>query len=399
MRILIIHNILWAHYKASVFQALQQAVDQHPGITLKVLQIARNERSRAGLETAVADGTAPTYTYNYELLFDRFLEDVSLADRTRALLRAVRAFKPDVINLTGYYDPAQQLLLLWANANGVRVVMQSESTMADQQRGGWKDQLKRWLLSRCDGFFCFGNQSADYLIKLGVPPEKVLMRKNAVDNESLRAVFEKALPTRSSQQQALGLRPNNIVFVGRLIGVKNLPMLVTAFAEARKRSLAAASWGLIMLGDGAEQDRLTAQIQSLGLADAVHILPGRPWFQVPQVLALSNVLALPSRSEPWGLVVNEAMACGLPVIVSNRCGCVPDLVHDRRNGFVFDPDEPNQLVEQLTGFMNGSVDIDRMSRLAEASVISYAPDAVAREMLDGFRRVVLRSSKAAHFSA
>lgn len=399
MRILIIHNILWAHYKASVFQALQQAVDQHPGITLKVLQIARNERSRAGLETAVADGTAPTYTYNYELLFDRFLEDVSLADRTRALLREVRAFKPDVINLTGYYDPAQQILLLWANLNGVRVVMQSESTMADQHRGGWKDQLKRWLLGRCDGFFCFGNQSADYLIKLGVPPGKVLMRKNAVDNESLRAAFEKALPTRSSQQQALGLRPNNVVFVGRLIAVKNLPMLVTAFAEARNVSPAAASWGLIMLGDGAEQDRLTAQIESLGLADAVHILPGRPWFQVPQVLALSDVLALPSRSEPWGLVVNEAMACGLPVIVSNRCGCVPDLVHDRQNGFVFDPDEPNQLVEQLTGFMNGSVDTDRMSRLAEASVISYAPEVVAQEMLDGFRRVVLRSSKAAHFSA
>lgn len=388
MRILIIHNILWAHYKACVFQALQQAVDQQPGVTVNVLQIARNERSRAGLETAATDGTAPTYTYNYDLLFDRYLDDVNLFDRTRALLRAVRAFKPDVINLTGYYDPAQQVVLLWANANGIRVVMQSESTAADQQRGGWKDQLKRWLFTRCNGFFCFGNQSADYLIQLGVAPEKILMRKNAVDNETLRRVYEKALPTRLSQQQALGLRPNNVVFVGRLIAVKNLPMLITAFAEALKQSSNAADWGLILLGDGTDHDHLTAQTESLGLTDIVRMLPGRPWFQVPQVLALSNVLVLPSRSEPWGLVVNEAMACGLPVIVSNRCGCVPDLVHDGQNGFVFDPDEPKELVRQLTAFMSGSVDVARMGQLAEASIRSYAPETVAQEMLAGFRQVV-----------
>ena len=386
MRILIVHNFLWAHYKASVFQALQRAVDQQPGTTLKVLQIARNERSRGGLETGT-DAAAPVYSYEYELLFDRFWEDISLRDRAVVLLRRVRAFRPDVINLTGYYDPAQLLVLLWASANGVRVVMQSESTTADHPRGGWKERVKGWILDRCAGFFCFGEQSAQYLIELGVAPSKILLRKNAVDNNALRTAYDRALPTRAEQQRVLRLRPNNFVFVGRFITAKNLPMLLASFAQAQRQSPNAAEWGLILLGDGPERAVLGQKVDELGLGDAVKLLPGRPWFRVPEVLALGNVLVLPSTSEPWGLVVNEAMVCGLPVLVSDRCGCVPDLVHDGRNGFVFHSDQPDELTRHLLNFMNGSVDVDRTSRIARQAIEPYAPEIVAGEMLAGFIKV------------
>ncbi|AQG79669.1 glycosyltransferase [Spirosoma montaniterrae] len=386
MRILIVHNILWAHYKSSVFQALQQRIDQQPKASLMVLQIARNERSRAGLETAT-DSSTPTYSYRYELLFDRFIEDVPLRERALALLGRVQAHRPTVILLTGYYDPAQLLLLLWAKAMGIRVIMQNESTAADQQRGGWKEQFKRWILQRCDGFFCFGNQSANYLLKLGVQADKILLRKNAVDNHALRRAYEKALVSRTEQQQLLGLRASNFVFVGRLIPVKNLPALVTAFADALQKTQHSANWGLVLLGDGPDADTLAKQISALGLANAVKLLPGRPWHQVPNILALSNVLVLPSLSEPWGLVVNEAMACGLPVVVSDRCGCVPDLVLPNQTGFVFDPAQPEQLTRHMLAFMNNEIDISRMSRAAQERIAPYAPEAVAQEMLAGFMKV------------
>ena len=388
MRILIVHNLLWAHYKSSVFQALQTIVNQQSDVTVRVLQIARNERSRASLDTT-ADAALPTYEYEFDLLFDRYIEEIGLRERTMALLRRAKAYRPDVINLTGYYDPAQLILLLWAKRKGIRVVMQNESTAADQVRGGWKEQFKRWIFRQCDGFFCFGTQSADYLIQLGVPPAKILLRKNAVDNTALRAVYEQTLPNRAAEQQAMQLRPNNFVFVGRLIEAKNLPILVTCFAEALKRSAKSADWGLILLGDGTERDALNRQIINLDLVEQVKMLPGRPWFRVPEILALSNVLVLPSRSEPWGLVVNEAMACGLPVLVSNRCGCVPDLVHDGQNGFVFDPDQPDQLTQRLIQFMDGAVDVAQMGRLAEQFIAPYAPEAVAQEMLAGFRKLII----------
>ena len=388
MRILIVHNLLWAHYKASVFQALQRAVDEQGGLTLKVLQIARNERSRAGLE-ATTDEDSPVYQYQYELLFDRFLEDVSLRDRTTALIRQVRAFRPDVINLTGYYDLAQLAVLAWARLNGVRVIMQNESTAVDHQRGSWKERFKRTVFSQCDGFFCFGEQSARYLTNLGVPISKILLRKNAVDNQALRMAYDQALPTRLQQQLALSLKPNNFLFVGRLIAFKNLPMLLACFAEARQQAPEATDWGVILLGDGPEQARLEQQIKSLNLTDAVRLLPGRPWFRVPDVLALASVLVLPSTSEPWGLVVNEAMACGLPVLVSNRCGCVPDLVHDGQNGFVFDPGQAAALTYHLVQFMRKRVDREQLARSAEQSIAAYSPEAVAKEMLAGFMKVTL----------
>lgn len=387
MRILIVHNLLWAHYKSSVFQALQTVVNQQPDLTVRVLQIARNERSRASLET-VADAALPTYAYEYDLLFDRYSEEIGLRERTQALLRRAKAYQPDVINLTGYYDPAQLILLLWAKRRGIRVVMQNESTAADQVRGGWKESFKRWIFRQCDGFFCFGSQSADYLVQLGVPPAKILLRKNAVDNNALRSVYEQTLPNRTARQQAMQLRPNNIVFVGRLIEAKNLQMLLSCFAEALKRTAKPADWGLILLGDGTERDALNQQIIDLALPEQVKILPGRPWFRVPEILALSNVLVLPSRSEPWGLVVNEAMACGLPVLVSNRCGCVPDLVHDGQNGFVFDPDQPNQLTHRLIQFMDEMVDTQQMGQFAKQFIAPYAPEAVAQEMLAGFRKLI-----------
>ncbi|QDK79605.1 glycosyltransferase family 4 protein [Spirosoma sp. KCTC 42546] len=386
MRILIVHNLLWAHYKSSVFQALQQLVNQRNDISVQVIQIARNERSRARLE-ANPEEAPPTYTYNYELLFDRYVEDISVRERTQALLRQARAYRPDVINLTGYYDPAQLLLLVWAKANGIRVVMQTESTAADQQRGGWKERVKRWVFRQCDGFFCFGSQAADYVIQLGVPASKILLRKNAVDNTALRSTFERALASRAQQQQVLGVRPNNFVFVGRLIEAKNLPMLLTSFAEASKESANGAKWGVILLGDGVEQANLTQLIHTLGLTEQVIHLPGRPWFKVPELLALSNVLVLPSRSEPWGLVVNEAMACGLPVIVSDRCGCAIDLVRNGQNGFVFDPDQPAQLTHQLVLFMDNSVDTEQMGKAAKQLIAPYAPEVVAQEMLDGFIKI------------
>ncbi|GAB3994830.1 hypothetical protein GCM10028807_33410 [Spirosoma daeguense] len=387
MRILIVHNLLWAHYKSSVFQALQRLVDQRDDCQVHVLQIARNERSRAGLEAIANDVSAPTYQYNYELLFDRFLEDIPFRERAKVLLRRVKVYRPDVINLTGYYDPAQLLVLIWAKLNGVKVIMQNESTETDHQRKGWKERLKKWIFDRCDGFFCFGSQSADYVIQSGVPAHKILLRKNAVDNHSLRVVYDRALHIRSQTQANLGIRANNFIFIGRLIPAKNLSALVKSFADAQQQTANGQNWGLLFLGDGPEQTRLQQQIDTLNVTDSVQFLPGRPWFHVPEILALSNVLVLPSLSEPWGLVVNEAMVCGLPVIVSNRCGCVPDLVLDGQNGFVFDPKQPDVLTQRLCEFMEETVDVAAMSNVAQEHIAPYSPEAVAQEMLAGFMKI------------
>ncbi len=386
MRVLLVHNILWAHYKSVVFQHLQTLASQEADVVLRVIQIARNERSRAGLE-ADSLPDAPRYTYEYDLLFDRFIEDTTPIERARALLGRTRAFKPDVLYLTGYYDPAQLLLLAWAKLTGVRVLMQNESTAADNPPGGWRDALKRLILSQCDGFFCFGTMAANYLLGLGVPARKILMRKNAVDNQALLTAYQRAQPNRTAEQNRLALKPRNLIFVGRLIEVKNLMALLNAFAEVRQ-SGAGPNWGLLFLGDGPLAEPLRQRVNELGLADTVQVLPGRAWYRVPAVLALADTLVLPSRSEPWGLVVNEAMVCGLPVVVSDRCGCVADLVQNERNGLIFDPEQPRQLTNALTRII-AMTDTDRadMGRAGQEIIAPFSPEKVAKEMLGGFKKL------------
>ena len=152
----------------------------------------------------------------------------------------------------------------------------------------------------------------------------------ARSNPALRAVY--ALP------------PHYFLASARFIAKKNLFALIHAYALYReKKPSNADAWHLVVLGDGELRPKLEGLIKERGLGDHVHLPGFRQYAELPIYYGLAGAFILASTSEQWGLVVNEAMACGLPVIVSERCGCVPDLVHDGRNGFVFNPHDVDAL--------------------------------------------------------
>ncbi|GAB3256990.1 hypothetical protein GCM10027347_19160 [Larkinella harenae] len=383
MKILIVHNILWAHYKATVFSELNRLAPAFNS-QVHVLQIAQSEQSRAllGKPDQLPD------QYSYDLLFDTYIERVGIQAKTKALVSRMRAFKPDVILLTGYYDPAQQVLLLLAKLTGVKVIIQNESSPVDHVRTSYKEWVKKRILAMADGFFCFGTPQANYLKQLGVRPERILVQNNAVvDNQKLRQTYDQARPDHSARQQALGLKPINFIYVGRLAAEKNLKVLLDAFHQALLQPRSSADWGLLLLGDGPQKAALQAQIERLGLQDSIKILPNQPWYRVPETLALADVLVLPSLSEPWGLVVNEAMACGMPVVVSSRCGCAMDLVQPGQNGYTFDPLRQDELTHCLLQFTSGQADRPAMGRRSEQIVAHFDPRAVGQKMMEGFVKV------------
>ncbi|MGV3556967.1 glycosyltransferase family 4 protein [Larkinella arboricola] len=383
MKILIVHNILWAHYKATVFSELHRLASGY-NCEVHVLQIAQSEQSRALL--GKPDHLPDQYTY--ELLFDTYIEQVGTSAKIRALVARMRAYRPDVLLLTGYYDPAQIALMVLARLSGIKVIIQTESTPVDQARTGFKEWIKSRVIALANGFFCFGTPQANYLIQLGVRPDQILVAQNAVvDNAKLRQVYEQAQPTRAARQTQLGLKPSNFIYVGRLAPEKNLTILIDAFQQARQKARNPAEWGLLLLGDGPEKGSIQAQIDRLGAQDFVKILPNQPWYRVPETLALADVLVLPSLSEPWGLVVNEAMACGMPVVVSDRCGCAPDLVKNGQNGYVFDPLRPEELTNCLLHFIDGHANRQAMGQVSSEIIATLSPDTVAREMLAGFVKV------------
>lgn len=378
MRILIVHNQLWAHYKSKLFSDLYHLAPQF-GASVHVAQIALSEKSRANM----GHTETVAYQYDYEVLFNDSLENISTWQRARALFKKMRQYRPDVLNLTGYYDPAQLLLLLYAKLVGVKVIISNESNVRDNKRHFLKEKFKQFVLSWADGFFCFGQSSAAYLEQLGVNSTKILTRKAAVvDNERLRFEYEMAYATRAEQKQKLGLKPYNFIFVGRLIAPKNLLLLLGAFQKLPKNH----DWGLILLGEG-EQKADLVQFCEQNQLQHVSFLAGVTWHQVPHYLALADVFVLPSISEPWGLVVNEALVCGLPVVVSANCGCVEDLIKDGKNGFVFNPNQVNELTQKMRFFVENTAQIEAMKKISQELVAPFATKNVAAEMLQGISRL------------
>ncbi|WP_428653555.1 glycosyltransferase family 4 protein [Runella sp.] len=373
MRVLIVHNQLWAHYKSKLFSELHRLAPQY-GVEIHVAQIALSEKSRDNMGTAEAF----RYDYDYEVLFNTSLDQIKLWPRTKALLKKIRTYRPDVLNLTGWYDPAQWVLLFYAKLVGIKVVISNESNVRDHVRMGAKERFKQFLLKQANGFFCFGQSSAAYLEKLGVNPSQILTRKAAVvDNDVILEHYQKAIPEREKRKQQKGWVTYNFIFVGRLIPPKNLVMLLEAFAEISKEN---EDWGLVLLGEGEQKSKLQQLAQNI---KNVRFEAGVPWYEVAEYLALANVLVLPSESEPWGLVVNEAMICGLPVLVSEPSGCVEDLVRVGQNGFTFDPRQKQDLVAKMHYFVENAASLSRMGEASRQIVASFAPEKVAHEMLRG----------------
>lgn len=378
MRILIVHNQLWAHYKAIIFNELQKIISQNPADELLVVQIASVEKSRVNL----GDSDLMIHQYPYKLLHEGTLEEVGIWTRIVEIIKAIKAFKPDVVNLTGYYDLASWAILFYCKIKGIKTILSNESTAGDHSRNKVKEFVKSLIIRQFDGFFNFGTLSKDYLLSLGGKLEQMLVNRNCVDNVALKKVYDNSIVHRKAVQQKLGLAPKNFIFVGRLIEFKNLFRFLEAFHIAQQKSN--LDWGVIILGDGELKTNLQHLISEKNIPK-VSFQQGVSWQQVPQYLSLSDVLVLPSYSEPWGLVVNEAMACGLPVLVSEKCGCAIDLVKNGENGFTFQPENLNEFTEKLLQFMHMSeVNLKNMGVISEQIIQEYSPENVGREMYEGF---------------
>ena len=137
------------------------------------------------------------------------------------------------------------------------------------------------------------------------------------------------------------LPENYFLASARFIEKKNLPSLIIAYAEYREKWKGDTPWDLVLLGDGPLRETLNSQLSTLNLHSHVHLPGFKQYDELPVYYALANAFVHPSTTEQWGLVVNEAIASGLPVIVSDRCGCVPELVQG--NGFTFNPMDEQEL--------------------------------------------------------
>jgi glycosyltransferase involved in cell wall biosynthesis len=258
----------------------------------------------------------------------------------KALWRRLDALDPEVVLVPGYYTLPSIAAAVWARAHRRKSVLMTESTQDDHRRSALKEMAKSLLVRTLFNWaVAGGSRHVSYLAALGFPSGRVARFYDVVDNEGL---YQRAQQLR---REAGPMAPAPcFLYVGRLAQEKNLTRLLDAYIAHRADG---GSWPLILAGDGPERVALTAQAARSPFAADIHFTGHQSSAELPRHYAFAGCLVLPSSREPWGLVVNEAMACGLPVLVSKQCGCADDLVADGVNGFVFDPFRSAELIASL----------------------------------------------------
>ena len=368
---LILHNLV-SPYKTLMFNALWDLTDE-----FMVLNIAETENCREW--DVEKDGAR----FPMEIMFKGNVEDVEPLRAVARTFSRLNYFNPEVVMVYGYAYPSYWTAWIWCLLRRRRLAVLVESQYCDKPRHVVKEFVKRLFIAGCDVAFGAGTMHRNYLVGLGMKAEKVFIVNGVggVDNTYFGRILED-FKSNAELRAGLGIPEHNFLFVGRFSPEKNIMTLLKAYRALRQRT--GEDWGLILVGNGPQLDEISAFIGEYNLSDV--FMPGfRQKEELVRFYGAADVLILPSLSEPWGLVVDEALTCGMPVIVSNKCGSAPDLVKEGENGFTFDPQDVEGLTEIMSRFALGEVNIEKMGAASREIIESFTPQNAAKSVLKGMK--------------
>ncbi|MCA1664543.1 MAG: glycosyltransferase family 4 protein, partial [Myxococcales bacterium] len=245
----------------------------------------------------------------------------------------------------------------------------------------------RLLIPRFDAYLVVGQRAREYYEAYGARADRMEFCPHAVDNQRFATAADEARRDRAGLRRRWQLDPKAVVFLfaGKLVAAKRPFDLVDAVKIARRRG---ANVQALVVGDGPLGAALDEQIGDAPVRCTGFLNQSR----IPEAYAAADVVVLPSESmETWGLVVNEAMACGLPALVSDRVGCAPDLVVNGETGFVFACRSVETLADRMVELAHDGERRAAMARAAAEHIRRYSLEAAA----DGFVRAVARVARRA----
>ncbi len=272
---------------------------------------------------------------------------------------------PAAALVPGWSDPASLGMLRYCRRRSIPSVMMSDSTEGDSRRVWWREEIKRRVVSQADAMLVAGSRHVVYAERLGMPRSRITTGYDVVDNEFFCAGAERARQQPAVARARLGLPDRYLLTCSRFVEKKNHLRMISAYADYR-RTTQTPPLSLVMLGDGPLRERCARLIAELGLTGHVHLPGFRQYEELPGYYGLAAAFVHPSTVDQWGLVVNEAAAAGLPLIVSETCGCAPDLVRESENGWTFDPTDSVELAGKLAKL--GALSDAERRRMGERSL-------------------------------
>jgi glycosyltransferase involved in cell wall biosynthesis len=297
----------------------------------------------------------------------------------RGLLKRMRhadgSPKFDAVWVHGYASVNALQAILAANLLGIPVLLRAESWLGDRARAGWKRWLKGALLHDLKHMIAatlpIGTKNAQYWAHYFGREFPQFLMPYAVDNNFFAARADAAEQSVAALRGELGLEAGRpvILFASKLQTRKHCDQLVTAYAALAK--MVSSQPYLVIVGDGEERKRLEAQVAELGLQD-VRFAGFQNQSSLPKFFRLADVFVLPSRHEPWGLIVNEAMAAGCAVVASSDVGSVHDLIENGMEGFIYPVGDVHALTQALGRVLESPEDAARMGDAARRRIATWS---------------------------
>ncbi|MGI9159052.1 MAG: glycosyltransferase family 4 protein, partial [Saprospiraceae bacterium] len=273
-------------------------------------------------------------------------------------------WSPEVILIFGW-SPAGHLDILRHFKGKIPVWFRGDSTLLDEKPGirRWlRRQFLRWVYRHIDLAFYVGSANKAYFLAHGLAESQLIFAPHAVDIARFGQEDEEKIRQFKSQ---LGLTPDEIsvIFCGKLEAVKNPGLLLRAVQKINTKRPKPVH--LIFAGAGNLGKMLIKQSKN---DPYIHFIGFRNQSEMPVIYRLGDIFCLPSTRETWGLAVNEAMACGRPVLVSDRCGCATDLVQSGSNGYLFNAQSQEDLIAKLSLMISQPTQLKVMGKYSLAVI-------------------------------
>jgi glycosyltransferase involved in cell wall biosynthesis len=382
----------WGPYHLARLRALGESL-RGRGCELLAYEVAGIERRYPWrVERDQEPFTADTF------FADRDLESIPASACRGAIRSALDRDRPNAVAIVGYSRPESHEALRWAKRRRVPVVLLSESQRIDHRRYWWKEAIKRTRVEACRAAVVGGPAHRDYLVDLGMRRDRITYGYNAIDNAFFADRAEIARNDPNARER-IPARPYFLA-INRFVPEKNLERLVRAFARYRASVAEDRRWDLVLVGDGPNRAAIEAEAKKHEMDSFIHITGFLQVDERFELRAFASAFVHPSLMEPWGLVVNEAAACGTPLLVSERAGCARTLVPDPIgvSGARFDPTDEVDLAESLAWMAERSdSERARMGANAARIVADWGPDRFAQGVVEALEiaRSVERSRRAA----
>ena len=294
---------------------------------------------------------------------------------SKALWRLVRDGNFDAMYVGGYYFREAWTAMLAAKCNGIPIILSTDVHALKSRRAGsrFTQTIKKAIVSRIfrmAGAVTTGSSGATaYIRSLGVSDERILLSGNVVDNDwwTERAAAVDRAAVRGGWN--VPAEACVVLYCAQMQPWKRPGDLLEAFARAQ----VSGSY-LIFAGEGPLRGELEQRARELGIAERVRFLGFVNQTGLPAVYSSADVFVLPSEYEPFGLVVNEAMLCGCPAVVSDAVGAKFDLVRNGETGYVFPSGDAQALASILRTLLDDRPQIERMGTAARERMKTWTPE-------------------------